>query len=488
MNQLWPDTAVETANLTQNISVLRRLLDESRNRKFIETVARTGYRFVAEVTTHGELAAMAGEAPPETRYTKSGEVNLAYQVVGEGPIDLVFVMGWVSHLEYFWQEPAFARFLRRLASFSRLILFDKRGTGLSDRVPLNELPTLEQRMEDLHAVMDAAGSQQAVILGVSEGGPMSALFAATYPERTTALVMIGTYAKRLRDETYPWGPSREEWEEYLDEIQRNWGGPVGLESRAPSRITDPTFRRWWATYLRMGASPGAAAALTRMNSEIDVRAVLPLVRVPTVVLHRTGDRCLRVEEGRFAASLIPGARFIELPGEDHLPFVGQQDEILDEIENMVRALRPGSAPQRVLATVLRFTLDALDETACAEIRREIGWFGGRVVEMQDCGLAIFDGPARAIRCAAAISEFFRRTGRVVRAAVHTGECDLRSDQSIQGLAIDIAALALKQAAPGEVLVSSTVRDLVAGSGLTFSARAGREVVTPHGAWPLLRVD
>jgi hypothetical protein len=353
---------------------------------------------------------------------------------------------------------------------------------------LNELPTLEQRMEDLHAVMDAAGSQQAVILGVSEGGPMSALFAATYPERTTALVMIGTYAKRLRDETYPWGPSREEWEEYLDEIQRNWGGPVGLESRAPSRITDPTFRRWWATYLRMGASPGAAAALTRMNSEIDVRAVLPLVRVPTVVLHRTGDRCLRVEEGRFAASLIPGARFIELPGEDHLPFVGQQDEILDEIENMVRALRPGSAPQRVLATVLRFTLDALDETACAEIRREIGWFGGRVVEMQDCGLAIFDGPARAIRCAAAISEFFRRTGRVVRAAVHTGECDLRSDQSIQGLAIDIAALALKQAAPGEVLVSSTVRDLVAGSGLTFSARAGREVVTPHGAWPLLRVD
>ena len=224
-------------------------------------------------------------------------MNIAYEVVGDGPIDVVFVMGWVSHLEYFWNEPSFARFLERLASNARLILFDKRGTGLSDPVPIDQLPTLEQRLDDVRAVMHAAGSERAVLIGVSEGGPMCSLFAATYPDRTQALVMIGSYARRLQDVDYPWGPSREEHEQFCQTIIEDWGGPVGLEERAPSRVSDPEFRDWWSSYLRMGASPGAAVALTRMNAEIDIRGVLSSIRVPTLVLHRSGDRCLRVRGG-----------------------------------------------------------------------------------------------------------------------------------------------------------------------------------------------
>ncbi|MDQ3820839.1 MAG: alpha/beta hydrolase, partial [Acidobacteriota bacterium] len=285
-------------------------------------------------------------------YARSGDLNIAYQVVGDAPLDLVFVMGWVSHLEYFWREPSFARFLLRLASFSRLILFDKRGTGLSDRVPINELPTLEQRMDDVRAVLDAVGSERAALCGVSEGGPMCSLFAATYPEKTLALVMIGTYAKRIRAPDYPWAPTTEERKHFFEEIREQWGGPVGLEERAPTVAYDSQFREWWATYLRMGASPGAALALTRMNAEIDVRPVLPSIRVPTLVIHRAEDQCLKVEEGRFVAERIPGAKYVELPGRDHLPFVGDQDAILDEVEEFLTGVRHTLEPDRVLATVL----------------------------------------------------------------------------------------------------------------------------------------
>ena len=382
------------------------------------------------------------DRPPETMYARSGDVNIAYQVIGDAPIDLVFVMGWVSHLEYFWREPSFARFLLRLASFARLILFDKRGTGLSDRVPNNELPTLEQRMDDVRAVMDAVGSERAALCGVSEGGPMCSLFAATYPEKTLALVMIGTYAKRIRDDEYPWAPTPEQRQHFFDEMREQWGGPVGLEERAPSVAGDPKFREWWATYLRMGASPGAALALTQMNAEIDVRQVLPSVHVPTLVIHRKEDRCLKVEEGRYVAERIPGAKYVELPGQDHLPFVGDQDAILDEVEEFLTGVRHTLEPDTVLATVL-FTqivdskehakrlgnerwyalLDRLRE----QVRKEIEWFRGREIDMVgDHPLAIFDGPARAIRCAAAISEYASRSGVMMRAGLHTGECELVS--------------------------------------------------------------
>ena len=353
MQLVWPDSFVEENNLAQNISILRKALGEGKQGEhYIQTVPRRGYRFVADVRTTGgdeetliihehtrarivvestdedddarELKSIgpvidvpaietALPRPPETMYARSGDVNIAYQVIGDAPLDLVFVMGWVSHMEYFWREPRFARFLMRLASFSRLILFDKRGTGLSDRVPINQLPTLEQRMDDVRAVMDAVGSERAALCGVSEGGPMCSLFAATYPEKTLALVMIGTYAKRIRDAEYPWGPTQEQREHFFEVMRKQWGGPVGIDERAPSAANDPAFRDWWATYLRMGASPGAAVALTQMNAEIDVRNVLPSIRVPSLVIHRADDQCLKVEEGRFVAERIPGAKFVEFP-------------------------------------------------------------------------------------------------------------------------------------------------------------------------------
>jgi pimeloyl-ACP methyl ester carboxylesterase len=422
------------------------------------------------------------------RYARSGSVNIAYQVVGDGPLDLVFVMGWVSHLEYFWSEPSFARFLTRLASFSRLILLDKRGTGLSD--PVAELPTLEQRMDDVRAVMDAVGSKSAALLGVSEGGPMCGLFAATYPEKAEALVMIGTYAKRVRSDDYPWGATREEREAFDAEIVRGWGGPVGIETRAPGRAADPEFRRWWASYLRMGASPGAALGLTRMNAEIDVRQVLPTVRVPTLVLHRTQDRCLRVEEGRYVASLVPGARMVELPGDDHLPFVGDQDAMLDEIEAFLRGVRERPQADTALATVLCVHLPGEPPHAAtaadfsAFVAREVQWFRGRALRASAGGsFALFDGPARAIRCAASLGEIAERLGLRFQAGLHTGECALTGHEAT-GPVFEVGRHLAADAAPGEVRVSRTVVDLVAGSGLRFDARGVARIGDPSREWPV----
>jgi pimeloyl-ACP methyl ester carboxylesterase len=340
LGAVWPGVFVGDAVLKGAIKELRKALgDDSHEPRFIETVHRRGYRFIAHVTVLDGMTTATPAAAPKVSYARSGDVNIAYQVVGSGPTDIVFVMGWVSHLEYFWNEPSFAAFLTRLSSMARLILFDKRGTGLSDPVPISELPTLEQRMADVQAVMDAAGSTRAVLMGVSEGGPLCAVFAATHPEQTAALVMIGSYARREWAADYPWGPTAEERERFLRTIIDEWGGPVGIEERAPSRALDPDFRNWWAAYLRMGASPGAAVALTRMNAEVDVRDVLPAIRVPALVLHRTGDRVLKIEEGRYLASLIPGATMIELPGDDHLPFVGDQIAMLTEISQFLKRVR-----------------------------------------------------------------------------------------------------------------------------------------------------
>lgn len=483
---VWPDVHVGSDVLKVTIAEIRKALaDPSREPRFIETAHRRGYRFIGRTETvklsQPELHKPAPLAIPKTHYAQSGDVNIAYQVLGEGSLDLVFVMGWVSHLDYFWTEPSFARFLRRLASFSRLILFDKRGTGLSDRVPLDALPTLEQRMDDVRAVMDAVGSKRAVICGVSEGGAMSALFAATYPERTSGLVMIGSYAKRIQDESYPWGPTESQRENFLEEIRDQWGGPVGLEERAPSMATDPHFREWWAAYLRTAASPAAAVALTRMNSEADIRSVLSAIRVPTLVIHRTGDQCLRVGEGRYLASRVPGARFIELEGEDHLPFVGDQDAILDEIEEFVTGARHTLQPDPVLATVLAasFQLPQAQpkprehawQRLQDHITRELGWFRGREFSPGGhCLLASFDGPARAIRCACAIAHHASRLGIQMKAGLHIGECEVTS-AGVRGAAVETARKIEQQADPEEILVSVTVRDLVPGSGIPFQLKS-----------------
>jgi pimeloyl-ACP methyl ester carboxylesterase len=446
--------------------------------------------------------AQPGVTQPETRYAQSGDVSIAFQVVGEGPLDLVYVAGWVSHLEYFWQEPNYAAFLRRLASFSRLILFDKRGTGMSDRVPESELPTLEQRMDDVRAVMDAVGSEDAALLGLSEGGPMCLLFAATYPERTRALIMLGSYARRTWASDHPWAPNEAEQEAFIDELARDWGGPVGLAARAPSQVDNEAFTRWWSTYLRMSASPGAAKTLTRMNAQIGVRAVLPLVRVPTLIVHRTDDRAMSVEGSRYMAERIDGARYVEVPGEDHLPFLGDQDQILDEVEEFLTGVRRGPEPDRVLATVLFTDIVGSTERAAAlgdrlwrglleahhtAVRRELERFRGREVDTSGDGfLATFDGPARAIRCATAIRDSVETLGLAIRAGLHTGECEMHAN-GVAGIAVHMGARVAALAGPGEVLVSSTVKDLVAGSGIEFEDHGVHELKGVPGDWRLFAV-
>jgi class 3 adenylate cyclase len=437
-------------------------------------------------------------ATPETRYARSGDVNIAYQVSGDGPFDLVLVHGFISHLDLDWDEPGMAHFFRRLGSFSRLIRFDKRGTGLSDRP--GGLPDLETRMDDVRAVMDAVGSEQAALFGYSEGGPMSCLFAATYPERISSLVVYGTYAKRQDpDDDYPWAATREERRAYSAEIEREWGVDADLGSMAPN--ADAALRDWWARRARAAASPGAARDLILMNSEIDVRALLPTIRVPTLVLHRAGDRDSRVEEGRYIADHIPGARFVELTGEDHLVLI-RPDEIVDEVQEFLTGARPVPETERVLATVLFTDIVASTERAAelgdrrwrellerhhAVVRRELERFRGREVDTAGDGfLATFDGPARAIRCARAIQDELRDVVEL-RAGLHTGECELMGDK-VAGVAVHTGARVAAQAAPGEVLVSSTVKDLVAGSGIEFEDRGTHELKGVPGEWRLYAVS
>jgi pimeloyl-ACP methyl ester carboxylesterase/DNA-binding CsgD family transcriptional regulator len=438
--------------------------------------------------------------PSETRYARSGDVHIAYQVVGDGPLDLVFVMGWVSSIDWYWAEPRVARFFRRLASFSRLILFDKRGTGLSDRVA--ELPTLEQRMDDVRAVMDAANCERAALFGISEGAAMCALFAATYPERTAALVMYGGYAKRVWDPEYPWAPTPAERQQFFDAIEQGWGGVVDLDTLAPSTIGDEQFRRWWAAYLRRSASPGAALALAKMNTDIDLRAVLPAIRVPTLILHRTGDLDIHVGGARYMAERLPGAKYVELPGVDHLAFVGDQEAILREVEVFLTGALPVPEVDRVLATLMitgivgaAATAVRLGDQAWGElvtahdtmVREHLARFRGQEVKTTIGGfLATFDGPARAIRCACAIVEGAQALGLAVRAGLHAGECETVGGE-LGGVALQIAERVFNRSEAGDVLVSSTVKDLVAGAGIEFEDVEARLLTGPASGWRLHRV-
>jgi class 3 adenylate cyclase len=439
---------------------------------------------------------------PETRYARSGDLNIAYQVVGGGSLDLVYVPGWVSNLDMMWEEPAMAHFLGRLASFSRLILFDKRGTGLSDRVSNDELPTLEQRMDDVRAVLEAVGSERAALFGHSEGGNMCVLFAATYPERTVALVTLGCFAKRRDpDDDYPWAPTSGNREAEAVEIELNWGHlrPEDVEYYAPSRLGDEHFVRNLERYLRRAASPGAAAALVRMNSYIDTREILPTIQVPTLVLHRTGDHDVNVAEGRYIAAKIPGAKFVELAGDDHWISAGDIDALADEIEEFLTGTRPVPEPDRVLATVLFTDIVGSTERATqlgdrrwrdllgahdTAVRRELERFRGREVDTAGDGFfAAFDGPARAVRCAISAGEAVRELGVEIRAGIHTGECELDGPK-FRGIAVHTGARIASLAGPGEVLVSQTVKDLVSGSGLSFEDRGVHELKGVPGEWRL----
>jgi class 3 adenylate cyclase len=440
---------------------------------------------------------------PPTRYAKSGDFNVAYQVIGDGPVDLVFVMGWASHMDLMWQEPRFARFLLGLAAFSRLILFDKRGTGLSDRVANHLLPTLEQRIDDVRAVLDACGSARAVLLGVSEGGPMCALFAATYPERTRALVMINGYARRLWAEDYPCGSPAADVDRIVAAIHTGWGTePVGLDSRLPSLASDPSVRAWWTSYLRSSASPGAVLALTLMNCAIDTRAVLPLIQAPTLIVQSARDRVTTEGNGRYLAANIPGAKLLMLDTDDHLPWFRDASAVLGAVAQFVTGTPLAAVSDRVLATVL-FT-DIVDSTPLATrlgdrawrdlldlhariARAEVDKYRGRWVKSTGDGmLATFDGPARAIGCAAAIRAHLSALEVSIRAGLHTGECEM-VDGDVVGIAVHIAARIAGQAGPGEIVVSGTVKDLVAGSGIEFADRGDHALKGVDGRWRLFGV-
>ena len=427
---------------------------------------------------------------PQTRYARSGEVSIAYQVVGDGAVDLVLNHGWVSNIDLQWDEPHLSSFLKRLASFTRLITFDKRGTGLSDRVAINELPTLEQRMDDLRAVMDAAGSEQAALFGTSEGGAMCLLFAATHPERVRAVLTFGTYAKRVWSPDYPWAPTTENREAEYAETLATWGTAVDSARIFPSMVGNAAFREWIAAYFRGAASPAAAVALLRMNTQADIRALLPTVRVPSLIMNRTEDGDVKADEARFIASQIPGAKLKLFAGADHVPWVGHSDEILEEIEKFLTGSRHAAVGDRVLATILctdivgstehvvhlgdRRWRELLDSHH-SMVRRQLGRYQGREIDTAGDGFfAAFDGPARGIRCAEEVVEAGTELGLEIRAGLHTGECEVLGNK-LTGIAVHTAARVSAAAAPSEVLVSGIVRGLVAGSGITFEDRGERSL-------------
>jgi class 3 adenylate cyclase/alpha-beta hydrolase superfamily lysophospholipase len=448
-----------------------------------------------------------GVEVPETRYARSGDVNIAYAVVGDGPFDLVYVGGLLSHLEVTWEDPDRRAFFERLARETRLIRFDKRGVGLSDRV--SGVPSFEERMDDVRAVMDAVGLERAALLGLADGGAMACLFAATYPDRTAGLVLYSPMPRFTRAPDFPWRPTEQGFLGAVDDAERRWGTVERarelLKVAAPSVADDEAFVQRWARAARYAAGPGDAMRFGRMNLQIDIRDVLPTIRVPTLVLHRAGDRDIDPAVSRYVAERIPGARYLELPGDDGIIFVGDTEPLHRAVEEFLRETwdaAPIAEPERVLATVL-FT-DIVGSTAKAvelgdarwrdlleehhtRVRRQLARFRGREIDTAGDGFfASFDGPARAVRCACATRDAVRDLGIEIRAGVHTGECELL-DEKVAGIAVSIGARVAAQAAPGEVLVSSTVKDLVAGSGLEFEERGAAELKGVPGEWRLYAV-
>jgi class 3 adenylate cyclase/pimeloyl-ACP methyl ester carboxylesterase len=439
-----------------------------------------------------ESASAATATGGDIGYARSGDVRIAYQLVGDGPLDLILVHGWVCTFQPAWENPKLASFYHRLASLGRLILFDKRGTGLSDRVSPERLPDLETRMDDVRGVMDAVGSERAVVLGVSEGGAMSVLFAAMHPERTIGLVLMGAFARMMRAPDYPIGVTEDQYVERLSLLEdEDWARRTTVEwlSRVgPDVLEDETAVDWYVSYLMRGASPSASRAIRVMNRDIDVRAVLPTIAVPSLVLYRADE--YMSERTRYLGERIPGAELVELPGHDHLPWEGDQGGLFSELDRFVGGLRADIASDRVLATML-FT-DIVGSTSTAAglgderwkalleqhhgiLRAQLARFRGRELDTTGDGvLATFDGPARAVRCAAAIVQSVRAIGLEVRAGVHTGEIQ-QTESGVAGIAVHIAARVMGEASPGEVLVSGAVKDIVAGSGLVFEERGEREL-------------
>jgi pimeloyl-ACP methyl ester carboxylesterase len=432
------------------------------------------------------------------KYIASGDLHIAYQVIGEGPIDIILIGGFISHLYAFWEEPSLAAFFQNLASFSRFILFDKRGEGLSDRVGYP--PTLEDTMDDILAVLRAVESSHAVLFGWLEGGPTSVLFAATYPDLVSGLILYGTFAKGSRTADYPWMITWEQYDIWLERITNNWGDAINLEYYAPSRADDPHLHQWWARTLRMSSSPGGIKAVLEVMREIDVRDILPVIRTPTLVLHRKGDMAIRVGAGRHLASHIPGASYVELEGNDHWLFVGDSHSILVEIKNFVENLVAPLPPERMVMTILALQsfqemgFDAKVHTPAVQsttndafIQKEISRFRGSEIFRVEGRLIVgFDGPSRAIHCAKSLIDSAKELGIPLRASLHTGECEMISGE-LRGVAIHIAESILLSDFSYEILVSSTVKDLVAGSGFQFEGCGKCMVEGISGEWAIYRL-
>lgn len=436
-----------------------------------------------------------------TRYANSSGVHIAYQEIGDGPRDLVYLPGLWSHVEHVWRDPSLARFLHGLASFSRLIILDTRGSGLSDRTA--GFPLLEDQIDDVFAVMDAVDSEQAALFGASQSGPLASLMAATHPDRVTQLILYGSYATARVAEDHPWGRSVEWLEEYLERVNREWGLGTDTDLVAPSRKGDPVFLEWWARLERYSNAPGDAMAYVRSHSQDDVRVVLPTISVPTLVMHRRDDQYRPFELGQYVAEHIPGARLAELSGEDHLPYLGDSESVLADVEEFVTGSRTEKTAQRVLATIL-FT-DIVDSTGVAVtmgdarwrelldqhnrlVREEVAKFRGREVNTAGDGfLVTFDGPARAIDCALAIRDTLKHLGVHIRAGIHTGEIEIIGDD-IGGIGVHIGARVAALADVDEVMVSRTVKDLVAGSGTQFADRGDHHLKGISEEWHLYSVS
>jgi pimeloyl-ACP methyl ester carboxylesterase len=440
--------------------------------------------------------------PPETRYAKTGDIHIAYQVFGDGPIDMVLATEFWHSIEAQWELPELARFLERLGTFARAISFDQRGSGISDPVSMGELNTLDVWMEDIDVVMDEVGSESAVLYGIGGGGTMSMLYAATRPQRVSGLVLVNSFARLTRAPDYPWGRAPELEEEVLDVMRAGWGKGVFLDLVAPSRVGDEEFRKWWARYQRIGASPGTVLAMRTLLGQIDVRDVLPSIRAPTLVLHRAETPWNRVEHGRYLAEHIPGAKLVEVPGVDHLSFADDAEPILRETQQFVAGIAGPPKSDRQLSTVLFTDIVRSTELAAeigdrrwrglleeqrALVRRELARFQGREVDTAGDGfLATFDGPARAVQCACGVRDSVRELGIEIRAGLHTGEVEVLRD-GLAGVAVHIGQRVLANAGPGEVLVSSTVKDLTAGSGLEFEDRGLHALKGVPEEWRLFAV-
>ena len=485
IEKVWPHALVTDDSLVQCVKDIRAAMADTGHR-IIRTVPRRGYMFLPEVTG-GAAQEVPAEPMSRVRYAKSGDIHIAYQAWGEGAIDLVFSPGFVTHIESLWSEPGMARFLRAMGRFARVVMFDKRGTGMSDRV--EKMPGMDQRVDDVRAVMDALKIKRAVIMGASEGGSLAAYFAAIHPQRCQALVLYGAFAHFAA-----WIPDDEALRHLIEYIDSSWGSGRSLPSFAPSMVGNAAFEKWWGRFERLGATPADAISLMRTNSQIDITDVLPTIHVPTLVIHRTGDVAVDVEGGRLIAARIPGARFVELPGHDHLPWVGDNShEILRLIGEFVSSPMAEPLPDRVLATVLVLATGALREVialvlAPAQqdiVSRELARFRGRQIRTIANGmLALFDGPSRAIDSALAIRQALQQSGAAVRLSIHVGEVE-QVGNDVRGLAVDVACGAIEHANAGEILVSKTVKDLVAGTSVGFEY-VGTHASRGGDAWPLYR--